>query len=93
MEYESDNLKIIEDGIPADIDAQITRIREKIGHVFNEEKVSTSVALSIIATLYVNVAKGMMEMPEEVAIEAMVQTIKMAYYDEDEDRGEIKWLN
>ena len=92
MKYESENLSVKDqDEIDGEMDEQLTRLKSKLVDLLNEEKVKLQVALSLFATLYTQTAHDMMDLPKEIAIEAITGVIEM-HYAEDE-MEEVKWLN
>ena len=92
MKYESDNLKITDqDEMLDDVDKQIVRLRAGIVDVLQGEKVEMKIALSVVATMYINIAKGMMDLPKEITLEAITQAIEMAYAEDEME--EVEWLN
>lgn len=91
--YESENLKIKDqDELDDEMDEQLTRLKSKLVDVLNSEKVRLPVALSLFATLYTQTARDMMELPKEIALEAITGVIEMNYA-EYEERGTAQWLN
>ena len=92
MKYESDAIRITDnDEIPDELDNQIVRLRSGIVDVLQGEKVEIQVALSVVATMYINIAKGMMDLPKEITLEAITQAIEMAYAEDEME--EVEWLN
>lgn len=92
MKYESDDIRITDnDEIPDELDKQIVRLRAGIVDVLQGEKVEMQVALSVVATMYINIAKGMMEMPKHITLEAITQAIEMAYAEDEME--DVEWLN
>lgn len=92
MKYESDDIRITDsDEIPDELDNQIVRLRAGIVDVLQGEKVEIQVALSVVATMYINIAKGMMGMPKNITLEAITQAIEMAYAEDETE--EVRWLN
>ena len=92
MKYESENIRVKDqDELDGELDEQLTRLKGKLVDVMNEEKVKLQVALSLFATLYTQTAHDMMELPKEIAIEAITGVIEM-HYAEDE-MEEVRWLN
>ena len=105
MKYESDSLRISDqdEDIDPKIDEQIGRLKEKIADIFTEEQVRHDVALSVLATMYVVTCHRIIEMPKEIAIEAIKGAIEMQYAEDDEQPEDAdmhfanmekpKWLN
>lgn len=90
MEFESENIRIVDqEGVPEEVDAQMSRILKKINNILRDEDVNVQVALSLFATMYAKTACGIMELPKEVAIEAITGVLEM-YCVDDEDRGELQ---
>lgn len=95
MKYESENLRISDQDEDLDpkVDEQVSRIKAKFADILNEEKCTMDVALSIMATMYVVTCHRMIGMPKEIALEAIKGAIEMQYAEDDDDRGEVQWLN
>lgn len=98
MKYESENIRITDemDGLDPKIETQINRIKAKFADILNEEKCTMDIALSIMATMYVVTCQRMAGVPKEIALEAITGAIEMQYAeddDEEDNEGEIKWLN
>ena len=105
MKYESDTLRISDQDEDLDpkLDEQISRIKSKIADIFTEEQVRHDVALSVLATMYVVTCHRIIEMPKEIALEAIKGAIDMQYAEGEEqpDDAEMhfanmekpKWLN
>ena len=105
MKYESENLRISDQDEDLDpkLDEQIARVKSQIADIFTEEKVRHDVALSVLATMYVVTCHRIIEMPKEIALEAIRGAIEMQYAEDDEqpDDAEMhfanmekpKWLN
>jgi hypothetical protein len=105
MKYESENLRISDQDEDLDpkLDEQIARIKSQIADIFTEEQVRHDVALSVLATMYVVTCHRIIEMPKEIALEAIRGAIEMQYAEDDEqpDDAEMhfanmekpKWLN
>ena len=92
MKYESDDIRITDnEEIPDELDKQIVRLRAGIVDVLQGEKVEMKIALSVIATMYINIAKGMMGMPKHITLEAITQAIEMAYAEDEME--DVEWLN
>ena len=105
MKYESENLRIKdeEEDIDPALDEQISRIKGAIADIFAEEEVRHDIALSVLATMYVVTCHRIIEMPKEIAIEAIKGAIEMQYAEDDEQPEDAdmhfanmekpKWLN
>lgn len=94
MKYESDNIRIKDqDEISGEMEEQITRLQDKMVEVMQSEKVKVQVALSLFATLYAKTARGMMDLPKDVAIEAITGVLEMHYAEDEDYKGEVQWLN
>jgi hypothetical protein len=92
MKYESDNIKITDqDGVSDEVHEQVMRIKEAISEVLQDEQVRYDIALSIFATMYVRVACDYMEIPQDIALEAITKTLEIYYADD--EMGEVQWLN
>ena len=92
MKYESENIRVKDqDELDGELDEQLNRLKGKLVDVMNEEKVKLQVALSLFATLYTQTAHDMMELPKEIAIEAITGVIEMHYAENEME--EVRWLN
>jgi len=94
MKYQSENLTISnQDEISDELDEQIMRLRDALASLLTKENIRLDVALSVFATMYARTACDYMELPKELALEAITQTLEMHYADDGHNRGEIQWLN
>jgi hypothetical protein len=94
MKYESENLRITElSEVEEEIEEQVTRVRDAIFTVLQDENIRYDVALSIFATMYARVACDHMELPQKIAHEAITKTLELYYKDDFNETGEVKWLN
>ena len=94
MKYESENLRITElSEVEEEIEEQVTRVRDAIFTVLQDENIRYDVALSIFATMYARVACDHMELPQKIAHEAITKTLELYYKDDFNEMGEVKWLN
>jgi hypothetical protein len=94
MKYESENLTITNEAeISDEIDEQLVRVKEALSSVMVKENIRLDVALSVFATMYARTACDYMELPKELALEAITQTIEMHYADDGYNKGEMQWLN
>jgi len=94
MKYQSENLTISnQDEISDELDEQIMRLRDALASLLTKENIRLDVALSVFATMYARTACDYMELPKELALEAITQTLEMHYADDGHNKGEIQWLN
>jgi hypothetical protein len=94
MKYESENLRITKlSEVEEEIEEQVTRVRDAIFTVLQDENIRYDVALSIFATMYARVACDHMELPQKIAHEAITKTLELYYKDDFNEMGEVKWLN
>lgn len=97
MKYESENLRIRDEAedIDPEIDAKMIRIKKKIIQILDEEELTLDMVLSLFATMYVLTAHRVMEMPIEVALEAITGALMMQYAEEEmaKHKGDMQWLN
>jgi len=94
MKYKSENMTITnENEIPDEIDEQLVRVKEALSSVMVRENIRLDVALSVFATMYARTACDYMELPKELALEAITQTLEMHYADDGYNKGEMQWLN
>jgi hypothetical protein len=94
MKYESENMTITDqDDINDELEAQLSRLKDAMAEVLMAEKVRLDVALSVFATMYAKTACDYMELPMDVALEAITKTLEMHYEDDDYNEGEVQWLN
>jgi hypothetical protein len=93
MKYESENITITDqDGVSDEIEEQVTRIKEAFIKTLNTEKIRYDIALSIFATMYARTACDYMELPQDIALEAITKTLELWYMD-DFEMEEGQWLN
>ena len=93
MKYESDNLTIVDqDEVSDEIEEQVNRIKQAFIETLKTENIRYDVALSIFATMYARTACDYMELPQEIAHEAITKTLEL-YYMDDFEIGEGQWLN
>ena len=93
MKYESENITIVDqDGVSDEIEEQVNRIKEAFIKTLNTEKIRYDVALSIFATMYARTACDYMEIPQDIAVEAITKTLEL-YYMDDFEMEEGQWLN
>ena len=94
MKYKSENMTITnENEIPDEIDEQLVLVKEALSTVLVKENIRLDVALSVFATMYAKTACDYMELPKELALEAITQTLNMHYADDGYNKGEMQWLN
>jgi hypothetical protein len=93
MKYESENITITDqDGVSDEVEEQVTRIKEAFIKTLNKEKIRYDIALSIFATMYARTACDYMELPQDIALEAITKTLELWYMD-DFEMEEGQWLN
>jgi hypothetical protein len=94
MKYESENLTITnETELSDELDEQIMRLKDALASLLTKENIRLDVALSVFATMYARTACDYMELPKELALEAITQTLNMHYADDGYNKGEVQWLN
>jgi hypothetical protein len=94
MKYESENLIIRDqDEVSDEIEEQVTRVKDGIFKVLQDENIRYDVALSIFATMYARVACDHMELPQKIAHEAITKTLELYYADDFNEMEEGQWLN
>ena len=94
MKYESENLTISnQDDVPDEVDEQLVRVKNALASVLIKENIRLDVALSVFATMYARTACDYMELPKELALEAITKTLDMHYEDDVFNTGEVQWLN
>jgi len=94
MKYESENLTITDEAeISDELDEQIVRLKDALASLLTKENIRLDVALSVFATMYARTACDYMELPKELALEAITQTLEMHYADDGFNKGEVQWLN
>jgi hypothetical protein len=94
MKYESENLTVTNEAELSDeLDEQIMRLKDALSSLLTKENIRLDVALSVFATMYARTACDYMELPKELALEAITQTLEMHYADDGYNKGEVQWLN
>jgi hypothetical protein len=94
MKYESENLTVTNEAELSDeLDEQIMRLKDALSSLLTKENIRLDVALSVFATMYARTACDYMELPKELALEAITQTLEMHYADDGYNKGEMQWLN
>jgi hypothetical protein len=94
MKYESENLTITnQDELSDELDEQIMRLKDALSSLLTKENIRLDVALSVFATMYARTACDYMELPKELALEAITQTLELHYADDGYNKGEMQWLN
>ena len=94
MKYESENLTITNEAeISDELDEQIMRLKDALSSLLTKENIRLDVALSVFATMYARTACDYMELPKELALEAITKTLDMHYEADVFNTGEVQWLN
>jgi hypothetical protein len=94
MKYESENLTVTNEAELSDeLDEQIMRLKDALSSLLTKENIRLDVALSVFATMYARTACDYMELPKELALEAITQTLELHYADDGYNKGEMQWLN
>jgi hypothetical protein len=94
MKYESENITITDEAELSDeLDEQIMRLKDALSSLLTKENIRLDVALSVFATMYARTACDYMELPKELALEAITQTLELHYADDGYNKGEMQWLN
>jgi competence transcription factor ComK len=94
MKYKSETMTITNEAELSDeLDEQIMRLKDALASLLTKENIRLDVALSVFATMYARTACDYMELPKELALEAITQTLEMHYADDGYNKGEMQWLN
>jgi hypothetical protein len=94
MKYKSETMTITNEAeISDELDEQIMRLKDALSSLLTKENIRLDVALSVFATMYARTACDYMELPKELALEAITQTLELHYADDGYNKGEMQWLN
>lgn len=93
MEIKLDGVKVIDqdEEMEDEIVEQMERIKRGFVKVLQKEDPDLQVIISVLASMYVTTACDMMELPKEIAINAIVGAIELRY--SEDETGEGQCLN